>query len=157
LAIREGIVVAVCIGLALLFFIRYLLFADTNRRYQATGGIRAWRAAYEAWEKSYYCGRCDNIFMPEVPADLIDASVEQRGNDTMKLEDAISLITRDGTRVDRIHAHVSNTTLTTSDAEHLIEDGDTVIHQLPDGTVDHLLVLDSHYHGPWAGKTALSR
>ena len=62
---------AIILGLVVKFAGPFVLLgvlkpSEDHRIHAYESALAAWLTAYKEWEISYYCGRCDYIFIPQV-------------------------------------------------------------------------------------------
>ena len=68
--------------------------------------------------------------------------------------DTVSLIKRDGTRVDNIRARVAREGISTANDEHPVDDGDEIQHTRPGGRIDRFRVVGDSYRPAMPGFVA---
>ena len=70
------------------------------------------------------------------------------------MRDIVSLVKKDGQRIDNIRASVQSNKIITFDSQHPIEEGDTYERKLPSGVVEQYLILDAGYQSGIGGISA---
>ena len=63
-----------------------------------------------------------------------------------KAKDIVSLVKKDGQRIDNIRASVQGDKVITFETHHPIEEGDSYERTLPNGVVEHYLIEDAGYY-----------